>query len=366
MKTHKKLIFVGTYTENLGFVDGKAKGIYTCWFDPDSGEMENANRIEGIENPSYLAVHPDGKHLYAVNELAEFRGIKGGSVSALEIDPSTGGLKLLNQQPTYGEAPCNVKLDLTGRFAMVANYTGGNVAIYPIQTDGSLGKASDTVQHTGKGVDLNRQEGPHAHSITPDPTNAFALACDLGLDKVFVYRLDLDKGKLIPNAVPYATLHPGAGPRHLDFHPNGKYVYVINELDATLTAFTWDAQAGVLSELQTVSTLPVGVTGPKSCADIHVHPSGKYLYGSNRGHDSLVIFAINEVSGKLTYIGHESTQGKTPRGFTIDPSGAFLLAANQDSNSVIVFQVDPQSGKLKPAGKKFEIPTPVCLKFQVG
>lgn len=363
MENQKNLVFVGTYTSNLGFVDGKAKGVYAYWFEPSDGKLKYAYTLEGLENPSFLAVHPNGRWLYVVSELMEFQGMPGGGLSALEIEAGSGNLKLMNQQPTYGGAPCHVSLDHSGRFVLVANYMGGNVSIYPIQPDGSLGGVSDRVQHTGKGLNPNRQEAPHAHSINPDPSNTFALVCDLGLDKVMIYRLDLENGKLLPHTEPFASLHPGAGPRHLDFHPNGHFVYVINELDATLTAFTWEAQTGQMRELQTVSTLPRGFSGPKSCADVHVHPNGKFLYGSNRGHDSLAIFAVDETTGRLELIGHESTRGKTPRNFVIDPSGDYLLVANQDSSTVAVFRINLQSGKLDLNGDLTDIPTPVCLKF---
>lgn len=359
----KKLVFVGAYTANLGFVDGKGKGIAAYWFDPLTGGLEHAATLEGQENPSFLVVHPDGKHLYAVNETAQFRGMKGGAVSALEFDRSTGSLKLLNQQPSFGAAPCHISLDRSGKYALVANYSSGSLAVYPLQPDGSLGEATDLVQHSGKGPDPNRQEGPHAHFILTDPTNAFALACDLGLDQVLVYRFDLESGRLFPHDEPFASLHPGAGPRHLAFHPGGKYVYVINELDATLTGFAWDGKKGSLRTIETVSTLPEGVAGPKSCAEIQVHPNGRFVYGSNRRHDSIVIFRIDEGSGRLTLVGHESTQGKTPRFFCFDPAGKFLLAANQDSSTVVTFRLDAETGKLTATGVKAEVPTPVCLAF---
>jgi 6-phosphogluconolactonase len=236
--------------------------------------------------------------------------------------------------------------------------------MYPVQVDGRLGAASDIVQHYGSSVDPERQTAPYAHSVNIDPDNRYALVADLGMDKVMVYRLDLEQGKLVPNDPPFASLHAGAGPRHLAFHPNRKYVYVINELDSTMTAFSYLAEAGELSEIQTLSTLPEGYPGEQSsCADIHVAPSGKFVYGSNRGHDSIAIFAVDLATGKLSLVGHESTQGKTPRNFAIDPSGTFLLAANQDSSTVVSFRIDQQTGELHPTGDVAQIPTPVCLKF---
>jgi 6-phosphogluconolactonase len=234
------------------------------------------------------------------------------------------------------------------------------VLVFPIEADGKLGSASDNIQHKGSGPDKSRQEGPHAHSIWADPTNQYALACDLGLDKVIVYKLDLTNGKLVSHSE--GSVHPGAGPRHLDFHPDGRHIYVINEIDATLSAFSWDSKFGKLNEIQSISTLPPGVTGPKSGADIHIHPSGKFVYGSNRGHDSIAIYAVDKTTGMLTWIGYEATRGKTPRNFALDPTNQFLLAANQDSDDIATFRIDPQSGKLAYLATT-QTPTPVCLKF---
>jgi 6-phosphogluconolactonase len=346
------LLFVGTYTKNLGFVNGTAKGISAFRMNT-VGQLHPVAENDGIESPSFLAIHPGYQYLYAVNESS-------ASVSAFSLDAQSGKLKLINQQPTQGAAPCFVTTDKTGKFVLIANYSGGNVLVFPVGPGGRLEAASDNVQHTGSGPDKSRQEGPHAHSIWVDPTNQYALACDLGLDKVFIYQLDLAKGKLISHSE--GIVHPGAGPRHLDFHPDGKHIYVINELDATLCTFTWDSEHGTLEEVQSLSTLPAGVDGPKSCADVHIHPSGKWVYGSNRGHDSLVIYSVNGNTGILSLIGHEPTRGKTPRNFAIDPTGQFLLAANQDSGDIVTFRIDAQSGKLAYLATT-QTPTPVCLKF---
>jgi 6-phosphogluconolactonase len=236
------------------------------------------------------------------------------------------------------------------------------VAILPVQDDGRLGEATDVVQHQGTSVNPQRQEGPHAHSITVDPTNRYAFAADLGLDKIMIYRLDLTRGKLQPNDEPWAQVHAGAGPRHFAFHPNGHYAYVINEIDSTLTAFTYQSTNGTLRTVQTVSTIPGDFSGTNYCADIHVAPSGKFVYGSNRGHDSIVTFATDETTGKLTCVGHESTQGRTPRNFTIDPTGTFLLAANQSTDTIVTFRIDQQTGKLLSTGHVTEVPTPVCVQ----
>ncbi len=344
-------LYVGTYTfEN-------AIGIYRFHFDPAAGSLADAGPALESANPSFLALHPNGQYLYAVNEQGE----PGGGVSALGIDPQSGALSLINEQPSHGTLPCHLSIDATGRWLFVANYGSGSLAVYPIQDGGSLGEASDVIQHEGHGPDQGRQEGPHAHAIYVTPDNRYVLACDLGIDKVMIYRLDREQGKLLPHGE--AVLQPGAGPRHLDFHPNGKYVYVINELDSTLAVFAYDAEAGRLSALQTLSTLPEDYTGPKSAAEIMVHPSGRFIYASNRGQsNSIAIFAVEETSGKLALVGHVSSQGQNPRHFTIDPSGKYLLAANQDSDSIVTFALDLGTGHLSELSST-EIPWPVCLKF---
>lgn len=347
------ILFVGTYTINLGFVDGTARGISAFRMDPDNCSLQFLAENAGIESPAFLAIHPNKQYLFAANESSGF-------VSAFSINKDPGHLTLLNQQSSLGSAPCFVIIDKTGKLALVTNYTSGNVLVYPIESDGKLGTASDNIQHKGSGPDKTRQEGPHAHSIWIDSGNRYALACDLGLDKVFVYELDIKNGKLLSHSE--GIIHPGAGPRHLDFHPDGQFIYVINEIDATMSVMKWDNNRGELTEIQYLSTLPVGVDSPKSCADVHIHPNGKYLYGSNRGHDSIVIFSVDPANGKLALIGHESTRGKTPRNFTIDPTSQFLLAANQDSSSIVTFRINPQSGKLTYLAT-YQTPTPVCLKF---
>ena len=347
-------LYVGTYTS------GKSEGIYVYKFDLSSGEFKHLATAKGIVDPSFLAIDPRRRHLYAVNEIEEFGGKPGGAVSAFKVDPQTGNLQFLNQQPSLGGAPCYVTVDKLGKFVLVANYGGGNAAVLPIN-DSGLGKPVDMVQHGGSSVDPERQKGPHAHNVILDKTNRHAFVTDLGLDKIMIYRFDGSNGKLTPNGAPWVKLKPGAGPRHFTFHPNGRWAYVINELDSTFTAFSYESGPGSLKELQTVSTLPTGFSGENSCADVHVSPSGKFLYGSNRGHDSIVVFSINPGTGKLTFVEHVSTGGKTPRNFTIDPTGAFLLAANQKSDNVVSFRIDPTSGRLRPTGHVAEIPTPVCL-----
>ena len=348
------LLYVGTYTS------GKSEGIYVYKFDLSSGEFKHLATAKGIVDPSFLAIDPRRRHLYAVNEIEEFGGKPGGAVSAFKVDPQSGNLQFLNQQPSLGGAPCYVTVDKLGKFVLVANYGGGNAAVLPI-TDSGLGKPVDMVQHGGSSVDPERQKGPHAHNVILDKTNRHAFVTDLGLDKIMIYRFDGSNGKLTPNGAPWVKLKPGAGPRHFTFHPNGRWAYVINELDSTFTAFSYESGSGSLKEMQTVSTLPTGFSGENSCADVHVSPSGKFLYGSNRGHDSIVVFSINPGTGKLTFVEHVSTGGKTPRNFTIDPTGAFLLAANQKSDNVVSFRIDATSGRLRPTGHVAAIPTPVCL-----
>jgi 6-phosphogluconolactonase len=351
------LLYVGTYTR------GKREGIYVYRMNLTSGDLKLLSIARGITNPSFLAIDPQSKYLYSVNEVEEFAGKRTGAVTAFAIDRQTGELRRLNQQPAQGRSPCYVTVEPTGKFVLVANYSSGSLAVLPINSDGSLGESADVVQHRGSGANPRRQEGPHAHCIVLDRSGRYAFAADLGIDKVMIYRFDAKKGTLTPNSQPFAQTKPGAGPRHFSIHPGGKFAYVINELDSTLTAFAYDNAKGLLKELQTVSTLPDGFQGNNSCADVHVHPSGKYIYGSNRGHDSIVAFTIDERTGKLSYLAHESTQGKTPRNFGIDPTGAFLLAANQNSDTVVTFRIDQRTGKLTPTGQVTEVPTPVCLKF---
>jgi 6-phosphogluconolactonase len=355
MKARELILYVGTYTS------GKSEGIYIYRMNLETGELKRFDSTRAV-NPSFLAINRR-RYLYAVNEVAEFAGKSSGAVSAFSIDSTTGRLSFLNQQASMGADPCHVTIDRTGRFAVVANYTGGSISVFPIQRDGRLGPATQVIQHHGSSVNKEHQEGPHAHCVVLDRSNRHAFASDLGLDKVMIYRFDAKTGNLKAGKQPWAQLEPGAGPRHLAFHPKGTYFYVINELNSTLTAFAYDPLNGTLRSVQTVSTLPKGFSGHNDCADVHVSPSGKFLYGSNRGHDSIVVFAINENTGKLEYLEHASTQGKTPRNFTIDPTGRLLLAANQESDTIVTLHVDPLTGRLKPTGHVAEVPSPVCLKF---
>jgi len=351
-------VFISTYT------GGKSQGIYRARLDLSSGALSGLELAAKIKDPSFLAIHPSGKFLYAVGEVGMFAGKTGGALSAFAVDAASGNLKLLNQQSSRGAGPCHVTVDREGKNVLVANYGGGSVAVLPIEADGRLREASDFVQHTGKSVNPRRQERPHAHSINLDPAGRFAVVADLGLDKILVYKFDAAAGRLTPNDPPHTTVAPGAGPRHFAFHPSGRYAYVINEMNSTVTAFRYDAAAGTLTELQTISTLPDEHKG-NSTAEVVVHPSGKFLYGSNRGHDSLAIFRIDEATGRLSAVGHQPTGGKTPRNFAIDPTGQWLLAENQSSDTIVAFKIDAESGKLTPTGQKLDVPSPVCVRFLV-
>jgi 6-phosphogluconolactonase len=351
------LLYVGTYTY------GKSEGIYVYRMDLSSGALKFASVAKGVVNPSFLAFDPTKRYLYSVSEVSRSAGKPGGAVSAFRRDPQTGELTFLNQQPSGGEGPCHLVVDRKGKSVFVAHYAGGSVSVLPIGEDGRLREPTDVVRHEGSGVNPQRQEAPHPHSVNLDAANRFLFVPDLGLDKIMIYRVDLTEGKLKANDEAWTRVGAGAGPRHFDFHPNGKYAYVINELDSTFTAFAYDNERGRLREIETVPTLPENFTGTNTCADVHVAPSGKFLYGSNRGHDSIVVFAINEDTGRLTYVAHEPTQGKTPRNFAIDPTGDFLLAANQNSDTVVAFRIDQTTGKLSPTGNIAHVPMPVCLKM---
>lgn len=349
-------VFIGTYTEKEG---SQSKGVYVYRMDASSGKMSFVWEAKGILNPSYLEIHPARRSLYAVNEVQSFGGQDGGGVTALSIDPDSAELNLLNAYSSQGKDPCYISIEQTGRFALVANYSGGNAAMLPIQPGGQLGPASDVVQHSGSSVHPERQTAPFVHSIVPDPANRFAVVADLGADKLVIYAMDLENGKLTQHDE--VRVKPGAGPRHTIFHPNGKYLYLINELDSTLVAYHYDSGAGALEEVQTISTLPPGFEGENLCADLHI--SERYLYGSNRKHDSLAWYLIDEDTGRLTYQGEVPSGGKEPRGFAIDPTGNFLLAAHERSDNVVIFQLDPATGKPLRTGQELKISFPVCVKF---
>ena len=348
------IVYVGAYTE-LEY-QGKAEGIAIFDFDPRTGALRPAGVAAGVANPSFLAIDSSKRFLYAVNELPE------GGVSAFSRDPETGALTPLNGQPSHGADPCYVSLAGDGRFALVANYTGGTVAVFPIAADGRLDPATHIIRYEGSGP-RPQQDAAHAHMIAPDPSGRFILATDLGTDQLYVYRLDA-AGTLQPNVagVPAVPERPGAGPRHFAFAPDGRALYVLNELDSTLSAYRFDPERGVPELRQNLSTLPEGFAGDNSCAHVVVSPDGRFVYGSNRGHDSIAIFAAGD-GGTVASVGHEPTRGQTPRGFTLDPSGAWLLAANQDSNSIVTFRRDPETGTLTATGNAVETPSPVAILF---
>ena len=358
-QTGKYLFYVGTYTEE----GGKSKGIYAYRYDSATGEITPLGLAAETTNPSFVAMSPNGKFLYAVNEVGNYKGPNSGGVSAFAIDHATGKLTFLNEVASRGADPCYITVDRTGKYVLVANYTGGSVAVFPVQADGKLGEASAFVQHTGHGPNTERQEGPHAHSIDLSPDNRFAMVDDLGLDEVLVYKFDSGKGTLTPNDPPFTKVEAGAGPRHFALHPTGKFAYVVAEMGHTVTVFSDDAAGGKLQVLQTISTLPADFKGRNDDAEIVVHPSGKFLYASNRGEDTIVIYAIDGSKGTLTRVGKVSTGGKEPRNFEIDPTGKFLFAENQKSDSIVVFRIDAKTGSLTATGKVLEVASPVCVRF---
>jgi 6-phosphogluconolactonase len=353
------LMYVGTYTE----AGSTSKGIYVYRFNVKTGSVTSIGLAAPTINPSFLAIHPNHRFLYAVNEVGNYHGQKSGAVSAFSIDRATGKLSLLNQVASKGADPCYLSIDKTGKFVLVANYTGGSVAVFPILEDGTLGEASAFIQHTGHGPNPQRQESPHPHSIDLSPDNRFAIVDDLGLDETLAYRFDSAKGSLTPNDPPFAKADPGAGPRHFAFHPNGKFGYRINEMGNTVSVFSYDAAGGVLQALQTIATLPQGFSGHNDDAEIEVDSSGRFLYASNRGHDSITVFAIDAATGKLRLVESVPTKGENPRNFEIAPSGTLLFAANEKADNIVIFKIDKKTGRLLPSGKVLDIPQPVCVRF---
>jgi 6-phosphogluconolactonase len=358
-KPGKYLFYVGTYTEE----GSKSKGIYAYGFDASTSEITPLGLAAETANPSFVAPHPNGRFLYAVNEVGNYKGANSGGVSAFSIDHTTGKLTFLNEVPSRGADPCYIIVDKTGKYVLVANYTGGSIAVFPVLADGKLGEASAFVQHTGHGTDPKRQEGPHAHSIDLSSDGRFAMVDDLGLDELLVYKFDSAKGSLAPNDPPFAKVDAGAGPRHFSLRPDGKFAYVLAEMGHTVTVFSNDAASGRLQPLQTVTTLPKDFRGRNDDAEIQMHPSGKFLYASNRGDDSIAIYAIDGSKGTLTQVGIVPTRGKEPRSFEIDPTGTLLFAENQKSDNIVVFKIDAKTGGLTPTGKVLEVASPVCVKF---
>lgn len=354
-------VYFGTYTNTKG----QSKGIYRSELDLATGELSPPVLAGETVNPSFLAISPDERFLYAVSEVSDAtdkKGKKSGAVAAFSIDPESKDLALLNKQLSMGQGPCHVSIDRAGQNVLVANYGSGSVAALKVADDGSLLPSESYHQHQGSSIDKPRQSGPHAHSINLDASNRYAFVADLGLDKVLIYRFDPSAG-ILDDEGTFASVKPGAGPRHFAFHPSGRFAYVINELDSTVTAFRYDGQHGTLSPFQSVRTLPDDFDGQNTTAEVVVHPNGRFLYGSNRGDDSIAIFEINPATGELRPEGHQSTKGQTPRNFAIDPTGQFLLAANQGSDNIVVFKIDPSTGQLTPTGSEITVAAPVCVRF---
>jgi 6-phosphogluconolactonase len=345
--------------QELVFVGSGKKNIEAFRFDLASGALTRVGVAAEIEHPSFLSISPNHQFLYAISEGGN---PSASSISAFTLDVAAGKLTFLNKQPVGGSGPCYVEVDASGKSALVANYGSGSFAAFPVASDGKLQTMSGFIQDKGSSVDPARQEGPHAHCLVAGPDGRFAYGCDLGLDKVMIFKFDPEKGTMVPNEPAFAQVKPGSGPRHIAFHPNGKWAFVINEMASTITVFSYAAANGALQEIQTISALPEDFSAPSTCAEVAVHPSGKFVYGSNRGDDSIAVFACDEESGKLTIIERVSSGGKTPRQFEIDPTGRYLLAANQDSNTVVVFRIDGASGRLQPTGSKVQSDNPMCVR----
>jgi 6-phosphogluconolactonase len=351
------LVFFGTHSV------GSQKGISVAHFNSETGVLTKPELVVEAPAPAFFILHPDGKHLYVCNSNDFAKGYTGQTISAYSIDPKKGILTLLNQQSSGGADPSYVWMDASRRFVLVANYKGGSVTVIALKPDGSLGEITANIKHTGRSVDTVRQTQPYAHSVKLDPTNRFALVADLGLDRVFVYRFNQKTGTLSQNDPPFVQVSPGSGPRHIAFHPNGKFVYIINEMACTITSFAWNSATGVLTELQTASTLPPNNKGKNACAEIEVHPNGKFLYASNRGHESLAVFAIDDLTGTISLLEHIPTRGRSPRNFAFDPTNKWIIVTNHDSDNAMVFKVDEKSGHLTLSGAPVPVVYPFCIRF---
>jgi 6-phosphogluconolactonase len=356
-KKNDFLVYVGSYNK------AKGKGIHAFRFDGAAGRLTPLGLATEAVNPTYVTVSRDGRFLYATKEVTRHEGRKGGAVKAFAVNRRTGKLRFLNEVASGGTVPCYVALDKTGRYALVANYGSGSVQVIALRKDGRLGKVTAFDQYAGSGVNPVRQEGPHAHSINVSPDNRFAIAADLGLDKLFVYRFDEKTGTLTPNSPAYASVNAGSGPRHIAFTKSGKFVYVIGEMKSNITTFAYDARRGTLRKLQTISTLPKGYRKQSDCAEVSVSPNGKFVYGSNRGHDSISVFAADTKKGTLNPIEQVPTGGHWPRHFAIDPTGRYLLVANQESDAVAVFAIDRKTGRLTATGETATVSSPACVRF---
>lgn len=342
-------VYFGTHTA------GPGKGFSVSRFDTVTGALSKPELLLETPAPAYFVIAPGNRRLYSCNST--------GFVSAYSIDPATAQLKLINQKPSGGGDPSYISLDRTGHYVFAANYEGGNFGVWALAPDGSLGERTAFVQHTGSSVNPQRQSHAFAHSIRVDPTNRFLLVADLGLDKLFVYKFNGKDGSVTANDPPFVKAAPGSGPRHTVFHPNGRWVYLITEMGSTIMLFNWDSRRGALSEVETVSTLPKDFHGENACAEVQVHPSGKFVYASNRGRDSIAVFSVDAKNGRLTLIQDVPSGGKTPRNFDVDPTAHWLLVTNHGSNTAMVFRIDQQTGKLTPAGPPLDVPYPFCPRF---
>lgn len=348
--------YIGTNTNRVD------EGIYFCSFNSESGQFTIPQLAIEALNPNFIAFHPSGNFLYTVGDSNSPEPQKSGCVSAFSICKRTGKLSLINQVPSCGQTPCHIILDKAGKYVLVSNYSTGNLAVLPVGADGRLSEASTTIQHVGSSINSSRQQGPHIHSITLDPQNSFVFVADLGLDKIKIYRFNSDSGGVESDNMPCISLASGSGPRHFAFHPSGNYAYVINEMSNTITAFNYNPSNGVLSEVQTILTVPNGYKGDTYTSEIQVHPSGIYLYGSNRGHDSIAVFRIDN-KGTLTLVDIQPCGGKWPRHFSIDPTGNWMLVGNEHSNRINLFSIDSKTGKLTQTESFISVPSPVCIKF---
>ncbi len=369
MTTGRTLAFVGTLNRTAPYFRAtNGHGINVLAFDEATGALTPLHETTGIDNPSHLTLDAAGRNLYAVSEVF---GWHEGIATAYRIDPASFALTYINKQPTRGSITAHTSIDRSGRWLLVANYRMGEdgvrpaqaVVVYPIEADGGLGAPACSVGHTGHGPNAERQEGPHPHCVMASPDNRFVLVPDLGIDRVVVYAFDAGTGQLAPAATPFAQMAPASGPRHLAWHPSGKFLYVTNELASSVTALAWDGAAGALRPLQTISALPDGWTGENHCSDVQVSPDGRFVYAANRGHDSIVVLAVDPASGRLNLAGHHPSLGATPRQFTLDPSGRFLLVANQNADAVVVLARDPATGLLSDSGQRAAVGTPMCVKL---
>jgi 6-phosphogluconolactonase len=354
---HKYVLYVGTYTER------GSKGIYAFNFDSANGRMTPLGLKAELANPSFVTLSPDGQFLYAVSEVDNFQGRHSGGVAGYRTDAASGGITLLNQTPSIGEGPCHLSIDKTGKFLLVANYDSGSVSSFALEPDGKVGKVASFVQHLGASVDPERQKGPHAHFIETTADNKLVIAADLGLDQLLLYKFNAADGSLGASSPPHANVRAGEGPRHFVFSPNQKYVYVVTELDSSVSTLTFDAQQGKLEQKQTLSAIPKDFKGKSDAAEIQIDAKGKFLYVSTRGPDSIAVFKISPTDGTLTMVQTVPSGGKTPRYFAIDPSGKFLLAGNQDSDSIVTFRISQKTGKLLKVGEAVSVISPVSFAF---